>query len=443
MSTRVRLFVPALVVIGVVVTSIALTGGLAFRPAASAVAIASPTPLGPEATLDPAPTPRPPLGGTELYGFLPYWQMSNAVADYLHAAPVTTLALFSVSARSNGSINEKPLGYRRITGDIGRRIIREAHGRDARVELVFSSFGATRNGRLFGRLAPATPTAAPAAPGPSGAFASAAPPPPSAATSIPPRAGPAPWTRTVPALVRLVADLGVDGVNVDIEQLDPLDREQYGQFLSALGAALRKDNRDAQVSVATEAGERGIANAATAAAAGVDRLFLMGYDYHWSGSQPGAVAPVDRLDGIPTLRWSIGRYVEAGVPRDRIILGLPLYGTTWRTLGPDRATLVVGGGIPWIPHDNVDTLRDPAFTSTRDPLELSEWFAKPDGGEWLLTYYDSPATLRPKLGLARDEGLAGGGFWALGYDRGLPGYADLMASFVAGDVGREESPSAP
>jgi spore germination protein YaaH len=232
-------------------------------------------------------------------------------------------------------------------------------------------------------------------------------------------------------------------VNVDIEQLDPLDREQYGAFLSALRTALRKVDHDAEVSVATEAGERGIANAAAAAAAGVDRVFLMGYDYHWSGSQPGGVAPVDRLDGIPTRRWSIGRYVEAGVPRDRIVLGLPLYGTTWRTLGPDRASLVVGGGIPWLPHDNLDTLADPTFAPTLDPLELSEWFAKPDGAEWLLTYYDSPATLRPKLALARDEGLAGAGFWALGYDRGVPGYSELMRSFVAGDVSREESPPAP
>jgi spore germination protein YaaH len=243
--------------------------------------------------------------------------------------------------------------------------------------------------------------------------------------------------------VRLAAELGVDGINVDVEQLDPLDREQYGQFLAALRAALRKEIHGAQVSVATEAGERGVANASTAAASGVDRVFLMGYDYHWSGSPPGAVSPIDRSDGIPTLRWSIGRYVEAGVPRDRILLGLPFYGTTWRTLAPDRASLVVGNGIPWVPHDHLDMLRDPAFAPSRDPLELSEWFAEPDGKEWLLTYYDSPATLRPKLALARDEGLAGAGFWALGYDRGVPGYEQLLADFVGGKISREESPPAP
>jgi hypothetical protein len=434
----------------VVMASFVVTGGLRLldgKPSSSALAVAPATPLGPEPTLDPRPTPRPPLGGTELYGFLPYWQMNNAVADYLHATPLTTLALFSVAAKRDGSISEKPAGFRRITGEIGRRIIREAHDRDVRVELVFSSFGATRNGRLFGRLSPNTPAGSPA-PAPSadttfepGATGSPAPSPQTGASAAP--SGPPPWHRTVPALVRLAAELGVDGINVDVEQLDPLDREQYGQFLAALRAALRKEIHGAQVSVATEAGERGVANASTAAASGVDRVFLMGYDYHWSGSPPGAVSPIDRSDGIPTLRWSIGRYVEAGVPRDRILLGLPFYGTTWRTLAPDRASLVVGNGIPWVPHDHLDTLRDPAFAPTRDPLELSEWFAEPDGKEWLLTYYDSPATLRPKLALARDEGLAGAGFWALGYDRGVPGYEQLLADFVGGKISREESPPAP
>ena len=38
----------------------------------------------------------------------------------------------------------------------------------------------------------------------------------------------------------------------------------------------------------------------------------MGYDYHWSGSQPGASSPVDRIDGVYDLRWSIDRYVRPG-----------------------------------------------------------------------------------------------------------------------------------
>jgi len=381
-------------------------------------------------TLDPDPTPRPPLGGTELYGFLPYWQMTDSMATYIRDASLSTIGLFSVSARRNGAIDTRPSGYRRITGDIGRRLIEEAHTRDVRVELVFTSFGGEKNGIFFGRIPRPVPTAAPGSTTP-------ATPVTEASAALPVAA---PWRRTVGELVELVDELAVDGLNVDVEALDEPDRPAYAEFLMALRLALDSLDPELNLSVATEAGVRGTGNAAAAAGAGVDRVFLMGYDYHWSGSPPGASSPVDRHDGVATLRWSIGRYVEAGVPRDRILLGLPLYGMRWRTLGPDRTAPVVGNGIAWIPSQHPEVLLADGFTPGRDALEIAEFFAIPDGREWLLTYYDSPATLRSKLALARDQGLAGAGFWALGYERGLPGYLELMDAFRDADVGRDEAP---
>ncbi|HSL97160.1 MAG TPA: glycosyl hydrolase family 18 protein [Candidatus Deferrimicrobiaceae bacterium] len=358
-------------------------------------------------TVAPTPTPVPPLGGTELYGFLPYWVMPEIDGRYLRRAPVSTLALFSVAAARDGTLRTGQLGYRRIVGETGAGIIRAAHERGMAVDLVFTSFGERRNERFFDRDGGG------------------------------PASTDAPWQQTVEELVTLVDELGLDGINVDIERLDPLDRPAYTAFLITLGETLRASNPKARLSVATEASERGAGNAAAAVLGGVDRVFLMGYDYHWSGSAPGASSPVDRLDGIPTLRRSIDWYVEAGVPRDRILLGLPLYGMTWRTLGPDRSWPVVGTGIPWIPADNVDVLQDEAFEPSRDSLEWAEFFAEPDGEEWLITYYDSPATLRAKLALARDAGLAGGGFWALGYEIGLPGYRALISDFRAGEIERD------
>ena len=54
------------------------------------------------------------------------------------------------------------------------------------------------------------------------------------------------------------------------------------------------------------------------------------------------------------------------------------------------------------------------------------------------TFFDSPDTLRSKLALARDKGFAGAGFWALGYERDLPGYVELMHAFRDGEIGREQ-----
>jgi len=53
----------------------------------------------------------------------------------------------------------------------------------------------------------------------------------------------------------------------------------------------------------------------------------------------------------------------------------------------------------------------------------------PDGAGWRAIYLDTPMSLTPKLRLANDRGLAGAGFWAIGYERGLPAYTQLIASF--------------
>jgi glycosyl hydrolase family 18 (putative chitinase) len=438
MSPRLRIALPAMLVVLVVGAGLALSGGLGDggSPGSSPGAAGPGAPTGGPPTVAPTPTPRPEVGGLELYGYLPYWRMNDGTAAYLRDVPLSTIALFSVSAKRDGSINTSPIGFGRIAGPIGRQVIAEAHQRKVRVELVFSSFGDRKNAVFFGRKpgrGGGPPTASPGA----SPVASPEPSPSPAVPSEPP------WERAVDELVGLALDLDVDGINVDVERLDEADRDAYGEFLGALRKALLDAKPKARVTVATEAGERGVGNAAAAAAAGVDRIFLMGYDYHWSGSQPGASSPVDRIDGVYDLGWSIERYVEAGVPRDKILLGLPLYGMTWRTRGPERWAPVVGNGRSWILDGNLDVLLDPEFEPQRDPIEHAEFFVEQDGKTWLQTYYDSPATLRLKLALARDQGFAGGGFWAIGYEQGVPGYLELMADFRDGKVERSEAPPLP
>jgi hypothetical protein len=90
----------------------------------------------------------------------------------------------------------------------------------------------------------------------------------------------------------------------------------------------------------------------------------------------------------------------------------------------------------WIPRRNLALLGDPTLVETHDPVESVELLARPspDGEGWEAVYVDSPSTLGRKLALADERGLAGGGFWALGYERGQPGFTDLIAAFAAGDV---------
>ena len=96
--------------------------------------------------------------------------------------------------------------------------------------------------------------------------------------------------------------------------------------------------------------------------------------------------------------------------------------------------LSTGRGDFWVPRRNLATLESPDTQAAYDPVEDVEVLVVPDGDGWQAVYYDSPASLTPKLALADRRGLAGAGFWAVGYERGLPAYTDLIRTFRAGQL---------
>src|SRR6476469_4129733 len=122
--------------------------------------------------------------------------MNDGIAEHLAKTPLTTLALFSVVAVSldkkntsqqrsklskTGTINTSQTGYNRITGAIGKQLIREAHDRSVAVQLVYTSVGVARNERFFGSLEV--------------------------------------QDVTIAGLVSLADRSGADGINVDVEQI--------------------------------------------------------------------------------------------------------------------------------------------------------------------------------------------------------------------------------
>jgi len=394
------------------VAALAVVLGCATQPPAPSrgEAQATGSPIAPRPTIIPVPK-------HEMYGFVPYWEMDDTIADDIARTDLTTLALFSVTHKRNGTLDDQN-GLRKIRGPVGRAMIRAAHDRGTKVELVYTCFGGPKNEQFYG--------------------------------------DPKAQARWIGVLLDLVDELGVDGINVDVEALPFGLVAEYGDFVGRLRTALRERKPKAEVSVATQANELGAAMAAAAASAGADRVFLMGYDYRVAGSQPGASAPIHRLDGEPKdLVWSLDLYGTLGVPTDRLILGLPLYGVTWPVIGPGILSPSTGRGDTWVPRWNLGVFADPNFAPMYDPTESVEFYVKPtafaspapsaevvgavpsatpEAIAWDAVYYDSPRSLTPKLQLADQRGLAGAGFWAIGYERGVPGYTELIASFRAGKL---------
>jgi hypothetical protein len=328
----------------------------------------------------------------DVYGYLPYWEMTGEILDYLDWNALSAISLFSVTWTGSGTLDRSQAGYRAITGSLGRSVIDAARARGVRVELCFTSFGYDKNATFFG--------------------------------------DPARQAAAVAELRAFAAEIGAEGVNVDVELIKSTWFDEYAVFLGNLRAALRADNPTATVSVATNANNSGAQMARRAADAGVDRIFIMGYAYRTTSSNPGAIAPLDGRSSPSglDLRWTVDRYAAEGVPLGRTILGLPYYGISWPTASADLGAARTGAGTTYTPRRQLGKPASLGVPLLYDPGESVSWYAWRDAAAstWRQVFYDTPTSLRPKYAFAITRGLAGVGIWALGYDRGVPGYWDLL-----------------
>ncbi len=366
-------------------------------PAASLQPLPSMAPVLP---LDPA-GPRPGLS-KEVVAYLPYWIATSldvpydpATDPYIVGSRLTDIVLFSVGVRRNGSLKLDTPGAAFVMGPRAAAIITAAHARGIRVLVSFTSGGYQNNAKLFGSQ-PA-------------------------------------MDRFVAEATALVHARGLDGADMDVELIDGDYFDAYAATAGRLKTSLTSLDPAARVMVATNGNRSGARMARRAIRAGVDRAFLMGYAYRGPTSSPvGSISPLDRQDGRLDLRDSLQLYRDREVPLEQVIIGLPAYGLTYATLGPElhaeRAPARVSA------RGRITFFRDVEAVSPPDAVldeDLAEGAARvswydPARGSWFQTYYDTPATLRAKYVLALEADTAGVGIWTLGYDAGLPGYPELV-----------------
>jgi hypothetical protein len=366
-------------------------------------------PLEPLARLDPA-IPGPALA-REVVAYLPWWLVDGsfegaprwdpATDPWLTGGRLTDLVLFSVGIRRDGSLRLDEPGARFILGPDAERIIGAAHARGVRVLVSFTSGGYEHNGALF-RDRDAIER----------------------------------FVREATALVTL---RGLDGADLDVELIRQRRFVDWARTGALLRAALRVRDPRSRVTVATNGNRSGAMMAAMALAAGVDRAFLMGYAYRGpTSARVGSISPLRQADGLDLLD-SLALYRARGVDVGRVVLGLPLYGLTWPTLGPEpyarRATSrALGTG-------RVTTIwramtRARPFGATTDvvadePSARTTWWDA-QAWTWWQTWFDTPATFRTRVVAAVEAGTAGIGLWALGHEGGIDGFASAVGEVLGG-----------
>ena len=138
---------------------------------------------------------------------------------------------------------------------------------------------------------------------------------------------PAAMTRHINDIVALVQRENYDGIDIDYEDLPATDRQVFTTFVTRLADALHDKGKVLSVAVfakTNEAGEdqRNAGQDYAAIGAAADEVRVMAYDYHWSGSTAGPVAP------LPWVR-DVLDYAKTQMPPEKIVLGVALSGYDW------------------------------------------------------------------------------------------------------------------
>ena len=203
-------------------------------------------------------------------------------------------------------------------------------------------------------------------------------------------------------LVNEVVRVGADGINLDFEFITKDSGPHYIQFIRELYLLCRENNL--VLSVDNFVPNAGKAHYQRADQADVlDYLIFMAHDEHYKGSGAGSVA------SYPWVEMSV-KNALAIVPKEKIVLGVPLFNRVWMT-DKDGNLTIENGGMTTI----MEQAKAGAELQWDD--ELKQYYAEYVKKDVKYQYWIEDVTsLEYKLKLISNYGLAGYAGWKLGLE---------------------------
>jgi len=218
----------------------------------------------------------------------------------------------------------------------------------------------------------------------------------------------------IQTVVKLTVAENFQGLQLDFEDLEPIDREPYARLAEKLGAALRKHGKQLSVAVvsplyaavpASAKAETWIATGRSQAfdyerlAAASDFLSVMTYDQYTSPNAPGPVA------GIGWMEACVRKLLET-IPPSKLTLGLPLYHRHWAAGRVTTGSWMEAQEWSWKAKAGIVTdglHEEPVLRFRSGAIDHEIWF-------------QNAGSIRRRIQLAQQLGLRGFSAWRIGQE---------------------------
>ncbi len=322
----------------------------------------------------------------EIVGFLPYWLIGKADKDY--SKYITTLTYFGLTVQSDGTIQklnnpqEEEPGWTALKANAyqkynAKQSLLVVSGDDGAIGDMIASPVASAN-NLIADVAP------------------------------------------------IMKDKGFTDLNLDIESFMDASESARVNFTLFVRTVTEQIKDQKLGTVTLDLIPISLVKSklydAKALSSIVDRIVLMTYDYHYTGSfTAGAVAPLGGAG--TTIEYDVETAVKEAlkaIPAGKILLGIPLYGYEWETIGSAPESATIPGGSSIASSSRVEDFLNTCATCSAqfDAVAREPYVIYPENGYFNQIYFENEASVKEKIALAQQYHLGGVALWALGYEDG-------------------------
>lgn len=216
-------------------------------------------------------------------------------------------------------------------------------------------------------------------------------------------------------LVTAAVQNGIDGINVDFEQLSTETGVHFIQFIRELSVKCRQNNLVLSIDNYVPKGYSSHYHREEQGKF-ADYVIIMGYDEHFSGSEEsGSVASINFVkEGIAeTVRQ---------VPAERVINAVPFYTRLWKESSEGITSEALGM------EEAAQQVAAAGVTAKWDDTVGQDYAQWENGGATYKIWLENTRSIEEKLKLMKEYKLAGTAAWKLGFE--TPDIWDVISKYV-------------